>query len=166
MRATFYLTVLLLAVPPAAIAGIFGEGYSSAKPGAPSAVYFRAFTIYTGQEACEKSPVPVELRIFPNPLQMSVGDRIHRSNVDEHPSELVIEAYDKDGAFLPAVPVVVNTIDAQNVVGARSDWDYFEAIREGEAELVVGWACAAPDGEPVEARIRILITSGNAEALD
>ncbi len=165
MRATVYLAVLL-GVPLAATAGIFGEGYSSAEPGAPSAIHFRAFTIYTGAEACRGSPVPVELRVLPSPLRMSVGDRIHRSNVDRHPSELVIEAYDKDGAFLPAVPIVVATVEVQNVVGSRSDWDYFEALREGEDELVVGWACSAANGTPVEARVRILVTSSNANAVD
>jgi len=166
MSTMIYLAVLLLAVPLAAAAGIFGEGYSSAEPGAPSALHFRTFTIYTLQEACRKSPVPAGLRIFPNPLRMSVGDRIHRSNVSEHPSELVIEAYDKNGAFLPAVPVVVNTLEVSNVVGSRSDWDYFEALREGEDELAVFWACAPPDGTPVEARVRIIVTSRTAEVVD
>ena len=159
MRATVYVAVLFLATPVAVAGETFGEGYSSTEPGGPSAIYFRAFTIYKGKEACEKSPLPVEFRIFPNPLRMKVGDRIHRSNVHDNPSELVIEAYDKDGVFLPAVPIVVDTIDAQHVTGSRSDWDYFEAIREGEAELVVGWACATPDGVPVEKRLRILVTS-------
>jgi len=165
-RATVYLIVLFLGTPRAADAGTFGEGYSSVEPGGPSSISFRAFTIITGREACEKSPRPAELRIFPNPLRMRVGDRIHRSNVDEHPSELVIEAYDDRGAFLPAVPIAVSTIDAQRVTGSRSDWDYFEALGEGEAELVVFWPCTTPGGPNVEARVRILVTASNAEAID
>jgi hypothetical protein len=157
--------VLSLAIQPAAAGGVFGEGYSSAEPGGTAAIHFRVFTIYTGQEACEKSPVPTELRILPNPLRLNVGDRIHRTNGDEHASELVIEAYDKDGLFLPSVPIVVNLIDVQSVVVSRSDWDYFEAIRAGEDELVVGWACPGPDGSPVEVRIRILVTRVNAEGV-
>lgn len=159
------VAVLLLALPSAAAGGVFGEGYSSAVPGGPAAIHFRAFTIYTGQEACAKSPVPAELRIVPNPLQLNVGDRIHRSNGHEHVSELVVEAYDRDGVFLPSVPIIVNLIDVQSVVASRSDWDYFEAIRAGEDELVVYWACPAPDTSSVEKRIRIVVTSESAEGV-
>jgi hypothetical protein len=157
--------VLSLVIPLAAAGGIFGQGYSSAQPGDPAAIYFRAFTIYAGQEACEQSPVPAEFRILPDPLQLKVGDRIHRTNFDEHTSELVIEAYDKDGLFLPAVPIHVDLVDVQSVVESRSDWDYFEAVRAGEDELVVSWACAAPDGSPLEERVRILVTP-DSEAVE
>jgi len=158
MKAAKYLAILLLSMPAAVAADIFGEGYSSSEPGGPSAIFFRAFTLYTGQEVCDRSPLPAELKIFPNPLRMKVGDRIHRSNVDEHPSELVIEAFDKDGAFLSGVPIIVNTVGVQNVIETRSDWDYFEAIQEGEDELVVSWACATAGGVPVEGRVRIVVT--------
>jgi hypothetical protein len=70
-----------------------------------------------------------------------------------------------DGLFLPSVPIVVNLIDVESVVVSRSDWDYFEAIRAGEDELAVGWACPGPGGSPVEARIGILVTRGNADVL-
>lgn len=73
MRAAIYLAVLFLAAPAVANAGIFGEGYSSAEPGAPSSIYFRVFTVITGPQACGKSPRVVELRILPNPLQMKSG---------------------------------------------------------------------------------------------
>jgi hypothetical protein len=114
------VAVLLLAIQPAAAGGIFGEGYTSAEPGGPATIRFREFTIYTAQEACETSPLPTELRILPNPLRLKVADRIHRTNGDEHASELVIEAYDKDGLFLPSVPIVVNLIDVESVVVSRS----------------------------------------------
>lgn len=163
MRAAVYLTALFLAGTPVVNAGTFAEGYSSVEPGGPSSIYFRAFTIITGRQECEKSQRPVELRVFPNPLRMNVGDRIYRSNIEEHPGELVVEAYDEGGNFLPAVPIIVTTIDVQKVTGSQSDWDYFEAIGEGEAELVVFWLCAAPNGAHVEARVRVLVTSSNAE---
>jgi hypothetical protein len=156
------VAVLSLAIPLAAASEIFGEGYSSARPGGPAAIYFRAFTIYTAQEACAKSPVPAEFRILPDPLELNVGDRIHRTNGHEHASELVIEAYDQDGTFLPSIPIIVNLIDVQKVVASRSDWDYLEAIRAGEDELTVHWACPAPDDSSVEKRIRIFVTPGTA----
>lgn len=50
-------------------AGALGEGHSSAKQGGPAELYLRAFTIVTGPEACAKSPKPVELRVYLNPLR-------------------------------------------------------------------------------------------------
>ena len=155
------MTILMLILPISAIAGFFGEGYSSMAPGGPSDISFRAFTIYTQQEACEKSAHPTELRIIPNPLILKIGDRIHRSNVNVHQSELVIEAYGKSGDFLPAVPIIVSMNDVQNVTVSRSDWDYFEAIHAGQGELVAAWACDTRDGRQLEARVRLIVTSGN-----
>ena len=81
-------------------------------------------------------------------------------------SELIIEAYRDDGKFLPAVPIIVTTVDVQNVMTTRSDWDYLEAIREGEDELVISWACRTPDGVPLEARVRIVVGSSNISPTD
>lgn len=159
---TGYLASVALLLPVSALAGHFGEGYSSAEKGAPSDIYYRAFTIYTQQEACAISARPAELRVFPSPLILKVGDRIHRTNVEMNPGDLIVEAYAEDGEFLPAVPIIVYTIDRQNVVSARSDWDYLEAMREGEDELVVAWACGSADGPPLEARVRLVVTADDS----
>ncbi len=154
-----WIVLLLLHMP--AFAGAFGEGYSSTVPGGSANINFRAFTIYTRQEACEKSPFPSELRVLPNPLILKIGDRVHRSNVSNESSELSVEAYGSSGEFLPAVPIIVSTADVQNVTASRSDWDYLEAVREGEGELVVSWACTSPDGQQLEARVQIIVTTNS-----
>ena len=155
MKVAINLTGLGCLLPCACLAGVFGEGFSSAVQGGPSDISLRAFTIYTLQEACEESAVPAELRIQPDPLALKVGDRIHRANVDPDQSELIIEA----GEFLPAVPVVVSIIDLVGVTQSRSDWSYFEAIRVGEDVIVVAWPCTQP-GEPwLEARVRLVVAS-------
>ncbi len=160
MRAPIFIVTacLMLLAPPDTLAGQFGEGYSSMVPGGPSDLRYRAFTIHTGREACDLSAAVSEFRVSPNPLLLKVGDRIHRTNVDSQISELVIEAYGASGEFLPAVPIVVSTIDSQRATEIRSDWDYFEAVREGEGDLVVKWACTAPSGEgsPLET-VRIIV---------
>lgn len=148
---------LLVLFPLSALAGIFGEGYSSSALGGPSDIRYRAFTIYTAQEVCAESKLPAVLRVRPSPLEMRIGDRIHRTNVGRNPSELIIEAYGENGEFLPAVPVIVSTVDVQNVTASRADWDYLEAVSEGEDELVVSWACTTPEGLPLEARVRIIV---------
>jgi hypothetical protein len=144
------------------MAGHFGEGYSAAAPGEPADIRYRAFTIYTGPEACARSPRPSRLQVRPDPLILTIGDRIHRTNVDRHAGELIIEAYGAKGEFLPAVPIIVSTSDVQEVTAARSDWDYLEAVRAGEDELVVAWACPAEDGLPLETRVRLIVRPGAA----
>jgi hypothetical protein len=72
---------------------------------------------------------------------------------------LIVEAYGASGQFLPTVPIVVSTLDLDGVIDNRSDWDYFEAIAEGEAELVVGWACQPAGGTPLRASVRIVVES-------
>ena len=153
------LALLLVSYPLSASGGIFGEGHSSPAPGAPSEISFRAFTIYTLQDACKESAAPAQLKVLPNPITLRVGERIHRTNVGEHWSEVIVEAYGASGRFLPAVPIIVSTLDPSGVIGDRSDRDYFEAIAEGEAELVVGWACAPPGTAPVRASVRIVVAS-------
>ena len=145
--------VLLILLPVSGWAWVFAEGYSSAKPSVSARIFYRAFTIYTGQDACSDSPVPFEFRVRPNPITLKVGERIHRTER----SELIVEAYDEAGLFLPAVPLVVTVIDSMTVVRSRSDWDYFEAIAEGEAELLIAWYCPADDH--VQAKVRILVTA-------
>lgn len=161
MKSVNYLMLmsLILIVPAAVSAAAFGEGYSSMISNGPADIRFRAFTIYTLQEACDSSPAVAELRIFPDPLILKIGDRIHRSNVNSQTSELIIEAYGNDGEFLPAVPVIVSTVDVQNITSTRSDWDYFEAVREGEDGLIVAWACPTPGGQQLETRVRVVVTS-------
>ena len=154
-----YLALLLVPSGLWASGGIFAEGYSSPAPGAPSQISFRAFTIYTWQDACAKSGTPSELKVMPNPITLNVGDRIHRTNVSEQRSEIIVEAYGARGLFLPAVPIIVSTVDPNGVLANRSDWDYFEAVGEGEAELVVGWACQQSGGAPLQASVRIIVTS-------
>ena len=162
MRAPIFVVtaILMLLAPPDSLAGQFGEGYSSMVPGGPSDLRYRAFTIHTGRETCDLSAAVSEFRVSPNPLLLKVGDRIHRTNVDSHISELVIEAYGASGEFLPAVPIVVSTIDSQRVTETRSDWDYFEAVREGEDDLIVQWACpASGEGESLLETVRIIVGS-------
>ena len=156
--------LLALLVPAPGMTGHFGEGYSSSVPGGPADIRYRAFTLYTAQEACARSPHPDRLQVRPEPLIFKVGDRLHRSNVENRVSELIIEAYGADGEFLSAVPILVSTSDRQNVTAARSDWDYLEAVREGEDELVVAWACPTPDGLPLEKRVRLIVHAGDAPA--
>lgn len=148
------LVILTLLIPTSASAAIFGEGFSSPTPNAPADIRFRAFTIYSLESACEASAAVERLNIMPNPLFLAIGDRVHRSNE----SVIVIEAYDENGEFLPSVPLVINLFDDQNTTTSRSDWDYFEAVREGEARLFTFWACAKQSTQGVEASARIVVT--------
>lgn len=155
---TIALILLVLLIPSFATAEIFGEGFSSATPNTSADIRFRAFTIYSLESACVGSIAVEKLSIMPNPLFLTVGDRIYRSNVNALTSEIIIEAFGKNGEFLPSVPLIISINDDQNAIISRSDWDYFEAIREGEARLITSWACASQNVQEVEASARIIVT--------
>lgn len=116
------------------------------------------FSLGTIQEVCEGSPIPSEFRIRPNPIRLRVGDRIHRTA----PGEIIVEAYDARGNFLPSIPVATGVLELnenQNVIGTRADWDYFEAMAEGEAEFGVNFRCQSTDGSFIQSEVRILVTA-------
>lgn len=126
------------------------EGYSSAQPSVPANIYYRAFTIYTLQEACEKSPKVSTLSIrLPN-TRIQVGDRIKTNAPDDSTvSDLVIEAFDAEGHFLPSVPVHVGagsqgrTVDFDpGIIYRDASMDYWEARLPGKFDLEVSWACS------------------------
>lgn len=157
--ACYFAGLITLQLLPLSVhAGVFGEGYSSSAPGTPASISYRIFTIYTRQEVCEESATPSELRILPNPILLKIGDRIHRSNTDSQVSELVVEAYGPSGEFIPAVPIIVSTVDVQNVTSTRADLDYLEAVKPGEDDLEVSWACPEPTGRGVAAQVRIIVS--------
>ena len=140
LQLSLLLSVAVWATPAAAFT--FAEGTSSTEPGAPSAIFYRAFTIYTGQEACASSRTPASLRVHLRMEEVGVGTRVHRDS----PSELVVEAYDDAGTFLPAVPIVVEVLANTGVVASGGDRDYFEIIGPGEVEVVARWLCAEVRG--------------------
>lgn len=154
---TIVLTVAPWSTPM--FAEIFGEGYSSLEPGAPADVRYRAFTVYTLEEECAGHPRPARLTAFPDPVRLSIGDRIHRTNVSPQQSELVIEAYDASERFLPSVPIALDIADGQRTVESRSDWDYLEAVREGKGGLRISWLCPNPDDAAIEAHVRIMVSA-------
>lgn len=163
MKVAIKLAGLGCFLPCACLAGVFAEGFSSKVAAGPSDIGLRAFTIFTLQEACERSAVPAELRILPNPLVLKIGDRIHRSNASANQSGLIIEAYGHDGEFLPAVPVIVSTMDVQGITESRSDWNFLEAVRVGEDDIVVAWPCTQPDEPWLEARARLVVVSDDSD---
>ena len=159
MRTAYSFTVMIatLLLPMSVHAGVFGEGYSSQEPGESASISYRAFTIYKLQEVCKGLAAPRELRVHPNPIVLKIGDRVHRSNADIKVSELAVEAYGPSGEFMPAVPILVSTVDVQNVTSTRADWDYLEAVKLGEDDLEVSWACPRPRGQGIATRAKIIV---------
>ena len=131
--------------------GVFGqEGYSSAEPGVPANIYSRAFTLMIHQQVCEDSPdvARISLKLFRD--VMVVGERIRTNRADDSVvSDLVIEAFDASGNFLPAVPVYSSVSSAgrtrdfdPGVVYRDGSMDYWELRKAGEIEVSAYWACA------------------------
>lgn len=149
-----------MVIAESAIAQVFGfgEGWSSENQGDPASIHYRAFTIYTGEEACEKSGRLAELRAPPSAILLRVGDRLYRSESSNASAELAVDAYDSEGRFLSRVPIVVNLIDPSELMSGRSDWDYIEATKPGEALLKFSWLCPTEDGQPISVERPILVT--------
>ena len=126
------------------------EGYSSTEPSKPANIYSRTFTIYTLQEACAESPPVAEIKLRLPGTTIQVGDRIHTNHPDDSVvSDLIIEAFDKEGTFLPGVPVSVGagsigrTLSFDpGIIYRDSSMDYWEARKPGEFEIGTSWLCA------------------------
>jgi hypothetical protein len=131
--------VILVLTPLGAIAWSFAEGYTSATVDAVAPTGYRAFTTITGPEACDISPEPGGFRIKPDTIELKVGDRLYRD-------KLVIEAYSRNGEFLPTVPIVIDIVDTDEVLAGRSEWNYAKATKPGSATLLISWLCGSVRG--------------------
>lgn len=127
------------------------EGFSSAEPSIPANIYYRAFTIITLQEECEKSPEVSKITLRLANTTIEVGDRVHSNSPDDSTvSDLVIEAFDDEGNFLPSVPVHVGagsqgrTIDYDpGVIYKDASMEYWEARKPGKFDIGAIWACSS-----------------------
>jgi hypothetical protein len=153
------LSVTWPAMP--ALAFTFAEGYSSSTPGEPALLYYRAFTLDEGREACEALARPTALRIRLPSTTLKVGERIHRMNGNPATRmDLVIEARDSNGALVPGIPIVVDVV-AQKAAGAsvepvtsQPDRDYLEAVAPGTVTLIATTYC---DYGPVRSQVALTI---------
>lgn len=164
-RTRFALLCLLSALdilfPAAAWAITFAEGYSSATPGAPALLYYRAFTTDEGREACDALARPSALRMRLPSATLKVGDRIHRMNTNPATRlDLIVEARDSLGALVPGVPIVVEVL-AQKAEGSTvepvtspADKDYLEIVAPGAVTLVAMTYC---DYGPIRSQLALTI---------
>lgn len=161
--------IFILAVLPAT--GLGAEGYSSSALSIPAKIYYRAFTLYTGKEACDKPPEVKTIRITVLSTTMYVGDRLYLSlAVDSVDSDFIIEAFDVVGNFVPSVPVHVEaysvgrTIDYDpGIIYKDGSMDYWEAIKPGEFAVFVRWACPKPVGTGVWDEVVVRVLESNEQ---
>jgi hypothetical protein len=153
------LTYTALSAP--ANAFTFAEGYSSATPGEPALLYYRAFTLDENLEGCGTLSRPTALRIRMPSTRLKVGDRIHRLNANPATRlDLVIEARDGLGALVPGVPIVVEVTlqkaegSSEEPVVSKADQDYLEAVAPGSFTLSAMTYC---DYGPVRSQIALTI---------
>lgn len=136
------------------------EAYTADAQGLPVALHSRLFSLGVMPEICDKSPVPSKF-VPRDPIRLRVGQHIERiGQVSENrQDEIVVDAYDENGSFLPHVPIRVTVTDPQGIIGYRSDGDYVEAVAPGEASFDVTWACESDRESRVQSRIRVLVTA-------
>lgn len=153
------LSLATLSAP--ATAFTFAEGYSSATPGEPALLYYRAFTLTEGREACDSGSKATALRLRLPSTTLKVGDRIHRMNTNPATRmDLIIEARDGLGALVPGVPIVVDVIPEnadgtdKEPVTTRGDLDYLEATAPGKFTIQAQIYC---DYGTVSARLPLTV---------
>lgn len=155
---------------PSLHAFAFAEGYSSAVPGDSAKIYSRVFTLYNLEPACSATSVISELVISYGTKSLKIGDRIHRNTAsDEQRTKLVIEAFDVEGNFIPAVPIYVDLFPMDEA-GIRdtgtlfgySDMDYQEVVRSGKVDILVRWGCSEYKGAGViDDRLKLTVEGSN-----
>jgi hypothetical protein len=135
------------------------EAYTADVQGLPVALHSRLFSLGVMPEICNKSPVPSKF-VPRDPIRLRVGQHIERiGQVPENrQDDIVVDAYDAKGTFLPHVPIRVTVTDPQGIIGYRPVGDYVEAVAAGEASFEVTWACGSDDGPRVQSRIRVIVT--------
>lgn len=161
-RTTIALLCLLSAMGTApASAFTFAEGYSSATPGEPALLYYRAFTLDENLEGCGTLSRPTALRIRMAATKLKVGDRIHRLNANPATRlDLVIEARNGLGALVPGVPIVVDIVPQKaegstvEPVISQADQDFLEAVAPGAFTLQVMTYC---DYGPIRSQLALTI---------
>jgi len=156
-RASSFMLLML------SINALGAEGFSSPTVDSPAKLYYRAFTIYTGQEACDKSPKVATLRIRVPSQTLIVGDKLqayYRDSTEE--SDLIIEAYDSTGNFLPSVPISAEAYSIgrtdnydPGIIYINSSMDYWEARRPGRFVVTARWNCATTDSNGVYDEVTI-----------
>jgi hypothetical protein len=161
IRHTLALLALTAGAAHPAFAFTFAEGYSSATPGEPALLYYRAFTLDETLEGCGTLSRPTALRIRMPATKLKVGDRIHRLNSNPATRlDLVIEARDGNGALVPGVPIVVDIIPQKaegstvEPVASAADQDYLEAVAPGGFTLQAMTYC---DYGPIRSQLALTI---------
>jgi len=119
-------------------AGVIAEAASSRKPNEVIQAGYRMYTIYTGQDACNKSPKARKLEVVPVSVDLNVGDKWH-------PRLLVVHAYDYEGSFIPESPLLISIEERNDLVDTRGSEGYVKAIAAGRVLIQVQSYC---DREP------------------
>jgi hypothetical protein len=153
-------------VAPAAVCE---EGHSSAQPSAPATIHSRAFTIHTLQDACDDSPTVSSLVLTLRSTRIHVGDRINTNTVDNASvSDLIIEAFDADGNFVPSVPVYVGATSQgktqeydPGIVYKDASMDYWEARLPGKFDIEAGWLCVSDTQQAVRDKVTVEVRVPN-----
>jgi len=133
------------------------EGFSSSNLATPANVYYRAFTIYSLESACEKSPEVSSIKLHVPNGTLYVGERLHANTPDDSVvSDFIIEAFDREGNFVANVPVQVSVYSVDRtstfdpgIVYRDASMDYWEARKPGEFAVFVRWSCAESASDSV-----------------
>lgn len=111
------------------------EGFSAEERSSLASLENRIFTAESALEACANSSIPASLKISLVNDSLVIGDKLNFEDI-------LVEAFDESGDFLPSVPVIVSTLSQDGMLSAHPDWEYVEVFSYGFATLMVSTYCA------------------------
>lgn len=110
------------------------EGFSAEERSSLASLRNRFFTAESALEACDDSSIPASLEISLVNASLVIGDKLNFEDI-------LVEAFDENGDFLPAAPVIVSALAQDGMLSAHPDWEYVEVSSYGYATLMVHSYC-------------------------
>jgi hypothetical protein len=115
-------------------AATIAEGKSSNAPGEAIEAEWRAYTIYSGKEACDASVEVKELKVVPEVINLKIGDIWH-------PRVLEVRAVGPENNFIPGAPISISVIDDTDLADPRGAEGYLKILGAGKISVAIFYLC-------------------------
>ena len=116
-------------------------GYSASRQGDSASLIKGSLNKEEQIQECSQAPRPSSLEIKLSNPDLRPGDKIYLE-------DFIIEVFDKNGDFIPEVPVIVYVLSQEGMLETDPNWDYIEVFSYGHADFFAESYCSEPFGRP------------------
>ena len=113
---------------------VMAEGFSAEEQGFPALLGNGIFSSDSGQEACANSLIPASIEVSLVNPNLVIGERLYFEDI-------IIEAFNEDGEFLPFLPVIIAAISQDGMLAFQPNWEYVQVSSFGYATLMASFYC-------------------------